>query len=160
MYIPLAPIILEPLDSSLMKTLLSKKTTSTVLKPVEWESTIRVSGTYLSGPSSRVYRDQVAEKMVVLLAEFFDLHGLNPAFPELVLPPTIMIKKWLKKHGGDCGGKVRHVLLGLVEHLDLQAKWVEEKRRGIAFTVDSLHTIQSVKGDDGPLHRWIARKQS
>jgi nucleolar complex protein 2 len=160
-YIPLAPTILGPLDSSLLKATLSKKAAANVLKPVEFETTLRVSSTYLSGPSSRVYRDQVADKLVCLLGEFFNLHALNPAFPELALPTLTMIKRWLKRHGGDCGAKVRHALLGFVEHVELQSKWVEDKRCGMEFSPGNCHDIQVVKvGDDGPLRKWIQRKEA
>lgn len=158
-YIPLAPILLEPLDSSLMKTSHSKKS-ETVLKPIEFEVTLRVSSTYLSGPSSKVYRDQVGQKIVSLLTQFFDLHGLNPAFPELAFPPVIMMKKWLKKHGKETGPKVRHGLSGLLEKLDEQAKWVEEKRKGMEFSPENLKNVQVIQeSEDGPLRKWI-KKQS
>jgi nucleolar complex protein 2 len=121
-YIPLAPTLLEPLDSSLMKTHSShSKKSDSILKPIEFEITLRVSTTYLSGPLAKAYRDQVAVKIVQLLTQFFDLYAGNPAFPELALPPVTVIKKWLKKNGGDCGPKVRHGLSGLIEILDEQA---------------------------------------
>jgi nucleolar complex protein 2 len=157
-YIPLAPILLEILDSSLMKTSHSKKS-DTVLKPIEFEVTLRASSSYLSGPTSRVYRDQVAGKMVQLLSQFFEIHALNPAFPELVLPPVIVIKKWLKKYAGDSGPKVRHSLSNLVEKLDEQAKWVEEKRKGMGFSPENLGNIQVVKeSEEAPLRKWLKKQ--
>ena len=157
-YIPLAPTLLETFDSSLIKASHSKKS-GTVLKPVEFEVTLRVSSTYLSGPSSRVYRDQVVKQTIHLLAQFFDLHALNPAFPELALPPVIVIKKWLKKHGGETGPKVRHGLSVLVEKLDEQAKWIEEKRKGMEFSPENLQNIQVIKAlEDGPLRKWIKKQ--
>jgi nucleolar complex protein 2 len=159
-YIPLAPTLLEPLDSALMKAAHSKKA-DTVLKPVELEFTLRVSSAYLSGPSSRVYRDQVATKIASLLAEFFELHASNPAFPELVLPAATVIKKWLRKHGSDCGGKVRHALKGLVEKLDEQAKLVEEKRRGMEFNPQELHNVQVLnEKEEGALQKWVQKQKT
>lgn len=155
-YIPLTPILLEPLDSSLMRTLSAKKS-DTVLKPVELEVTLRVSASYLTGPSSRVYRDQVATKLVQLLAQFFNSHALSPAFPELLLPPVMVIKRWLKKYGGVCGAKVRMGLSGLVEKLDEHAKWVIEKRQGLEFSPESLQNIQIIDTEEGPLQKWIKK---
>ena len=130
-----------------------------MLKPIEFETNLRVSSTYLSGPSSKVYRDQVVSKMVQLLAQFLDLHALSPAFPELVLPIVTVIKKWLKKYGGDVGGKVRHGLSNLVEKMDEQTKWVEEKRKGMEFSPENLQKGQVIEGnEEGPLTKWINKK--
>jgi nucleolar complex protein 2 len=159
-YIPLAPTLLEPLDSALMKASHSKKA-DTVLKPVEFEFTLRVSSAYLSGPSSRVYRDQVASKLASLLAQFFELHASNPAFPELVLPAGTIIKKWLRKHGPDCGGKIRHALKGLVEKLEEQSKLVEEKRRGMEFKPQDLHNVQVLNDkEEGALQKWVQKQKT
>jgi len=161
-YIPLAPLLLEPLDSSLMKTSPSKKSES-VLKPIEFETVLRVSSNYLSGPSSKVYRDQIGEKLCNLLAQYFELHALNLAFPELVFPVLIAIKKWLKRHGGECGGKVRHLLQNLVEKLDEQAKWVEERRRGLPFEPEKLSSGQKVTVENEmttPLSKWIQKQKA
>jgi nucleolar complex protein 2 len=158
-YIPLAPTLLEPLDAAVMKSS-SKKKVDTVMKPVELEFTLKVSSSYLSGPSARVYRDQVASKLVSLLAQFFDLHAQSPAFPELTVPPIVWIKKWVKKNGEVCGPKVRHALSGLVGKLEEHAKWVEEKRKGMVFEPENLRNIQvGSETEEGPLRKWI-KKQS
>lgn len=161
-YIPLAPTLLEPLDSALMKaSSSSKKSDKTVLKPVEFETTLRVSSTYLSGPSSKIYRDQIGSKIVQLLSQFFELYVLNPAFPELVLPAITIIKKWLKKYGGGCGPKVRHALGNFLEKVDEQTKWVEEKRKGLEFCSESLQDIQVVKGsEETPFVKWIKKQNT
>ena len=158
-YIPVAPTLLEPLDAAVMKSS-SKKKVDTVMKPVELEFTLKVSSTYLSGPSARVYRDQVANKLVSLLAQFFDLHAQSPAFPELTVPPIVWIKKWVKKNGEECGPKVRHALSGLVGKLEEHAKWVEEKRKGMVFEPENLRHIQvGSETEEGPFRKWI-KKQS
>ena len=161
-YIPLAPTLLDTLDSAIMKTpSSSKKSSETVLKPIEFQVTLRVPNTYLSGPSGRVYRDQIAAHVVSLLYQFFDLYSLNPAFPELALPPVTIVKKWLKKHGGETSGKVRHALQGLVEKLDEQARWVEERRAGMEFSPENLvRNVPVSGGDEGPLRKAKAKFQS
>jgi nucleolar complex protein 2 len=160
-YIPLAPTLLEILDASIMKVSSKGKKDSAVLKPVDLDITLRVSASYLTGLTSRVYRDQVALKMVDLLAQFFDLHGNSPAFPELVLTPTIILKKWIKKYGGECGGKVRRALADLVERLDAQAKWVEERRKGMEFDPDKLRDFQVVsEKEEGPLRKWVQKQKT
>jgi nucleolar complex protein 2 len=153
---------MEILDSSIMKvSSSSKKKDSSMLKPVDLEITLRVSASYLTGPSSRIYRDQIALKMVDLLSQFFDLHGNSPAFPELVLTPTLILKKWIKKYGGECGGKVRHALAELVEKLDAQAKWVEQKRQGMEFDPEKLQDLQVVsEKEEGPLRKWVLKQKA
>jgi nucleolar complex protein 2 len=160
-YVPLAPTLLEPLDSALMKTRAAKKSVEkNVLKALELNVTLRVPTAYLSGPSSRVYRDQIAAHLTSLLYQFFDLYALNPAFPELVLPPVWNLKKWLKKHGGETSAKVRHGLQTLVEKLDEQAKWVEEQRQGMAFSAENLVGNLPVSGGyEGPLRKAVKARR-
>jgi nucleolar complex protein 2 len=157
-YVPIIPSLLEPLESALMKSRVSKNANS-VLKPLDLEYVLRASSSYLSGPSSRVYKDQVATKLAELLMRFFEVFSLSLAFPELVMPTTVVIKRWIKVHGGDCGGKVRHALLGAVERLNEHAQWVEIKRRGLEFkpATGDLSNLQLDKeiADEGPLKKWI-----
>ena len=160
-YIPLAPTLLDTLDSAIMKTpSSSKKSSQTVLKPIEFQVSLRVPNTYLSGPSARVYRDQISAQVVSLLYQFFDLYALNPAFPELVLPPVTIVKKWLKKHGGETSGKTRHALQALVEKLEEQARWVDERRAGMEFSPENLvRNVPVSGGDEGPLKKAKAKFQ-
>jgi len=164
-YIPLAPSLLEPLESALLKSTFSKKASSSaggdkILKPIEFEYTLRVSSSYLSGPSGKLYRDQVGLKLVELLGQFFDLYTLSPAFPELIVPCVVVMKKWLKRYGGECGPKVRHGLNGLVERLEEQGKWVEDGRKGLTFDPEKLAEMQIERNvDDAPLRKWVKRHQ-
>ena len=138
---------------------LSKKKSDSVLKPLELEFILKVSSSYLSGPSARVYRDQVALKLVFLLTQFFDLYAQSPAFPELILPPVVWIKKWVKKNGEEGGPKLRHAFIGLVGRLEEHAKWVEEKRKGMIFEPENLRNIHvGFDAEEGPFRKWIKKQ--
>lgn len=158
-YVPLAPILLEPLNLSLLKTSPSKKSHS-ASDPVDLETSLRIPSIYLSDRPSRAYRDQVLKKLVQLLAQFFGLHASKPAFPELALPHVTVIKQWLKEHGAGYGANVRQTLSDLCAEIEEQAKWVEELRQGMEFSSENPGKADElIEGvESGPLHRWIEKE--
>ncbi|KAL2180147.1 Noc2p family-domain-containing protein [Thermothelomyces heterothallicus CBS 202.75] len=129
-YIPLASALLEVLNSAEMK----KPAKSSTLKPLDFSVAYKAPKSYLR---TRVYQDGVAEQLVELLAEFFVLWSRSIAFPEFSLPVVISIKRWLKegrKPGrGNKNGKMASGLVLLVQKLEANARFVEEKRARVDF---------------------------
>ena len=89
-YIPLAPPLLSMLQSFEMSSPPSKAST---LPPLNFSTVLRAPKPYLR---TRTYQDGMAGQIQLLLAEFFTFWAKNIAFPELVVPPTVMLKRWLK----------------------------------------------------------------
>ncbi|KAL2168811.1 hypothetical protein VTG60DRAFT_6850 [Thermothelomyces hinnuleus] len=129
-YIPLASALLEVLNSAEMK----KPPKSSTLKPLDFSVAYKAPKSYLR---TRVYQDGVAEQVVELLAEFFALWSRSIAFPEFSLPVVISIKRWLKegrKPGkGNKNGKMASSLVLLVQKLEANARFIEEKRARVDF---------------------------
>ncbi|KAL2155043.1 hypothetical protein VTH82DRAFT_3719 [Thermothelomyces myriococcoides] len=134
-YIPLASALLEVLNSAEMK----KPAKSSTLKPLDFSVAYKAPKSYLR---TRVYQDGVAEQVVELLAEFFVLWSRSIAFPEFSLPVVINIKRWLKegrkpraggRKGGNRNGKVASSLVLLVQKLEANARFIEEKRARVDF---------------------------
>ncbi|KAG8533912.1 uncharacterized protein KY384_001653 [Bacidia gigantensis] len=88
-YIPMAPSLLEVLQSPE----LSKPPHPSTLAPLDFTTTIRAPKSYLR---TRTYQDGVGQQCMELLAEFFGCWAKSIAFPELIIPPTVMLKRWLK----------------------------------------------------------------
>jgi nucleolar complex protein 2 len=156
-YINLAPVILEPLESEFMKASY-KKDKKQQGDEVNFDTTLRVSGVYLSGPSARGYRDQVVRKMVKALARFFDLQSPNPAFQELAMPSVTAIKAWVEKHGSGCGGKARKALNGVVEVLEEHAKWVKERKVPMDVSTENQSGQDINEEERGPLPDWLHKQ--
>lgn len=165
-YIPLAPSLLEVLTS----TELSKPPKPSTLKPLDFDTTLRAPNSYLR---TRVYQDGLGIQISELLVEFFSCWSKHIAFPELVIPPTVVLKRWLKSANGSSSpsippastkkplekgnknSKLNSSIALLVTKLDLNARWVEEKRKNINFAPGNREEVDSflndVKVEDTPL---------
>ena len=129
-YIPLAPLLLEVLNSAEMK----RSPKPSTLKSLDFSTSIRAPKSYLR---TRVYQDGVGEQIVELFAEFFVLWAKSIAFPELSLPVIVMAKRWLKevsdKNSGNKNGKVNSSLVLVVQKLEANSRWIEERRAKVEF---------------------------
>lgn len=143
-YIPLASTLLEVLNSAELR----KPPKSSTLRPLEFATTIRAPKSYLR---TRVYQDGVGEQVAELLAEFFVLWTKHIAFPELSVPVVVMCKRWLKqvssRAGGNKNSKVNQMLLLLVQKVEANARWVEERRAGVTFAPRNRAEVESFLKD-------------
>ncbi|KAF8860097.1 Noc2-domain-containing protein [Acephala macrosclerotiorum] len=129
-YIPLAAALLEVLNSAEMK----KPPKPSTLKSLDFASNYKAQKSYLR---TRVYQDGVGEQVAELLSEFFVLWSISIAFPELALPVIVMLKRWLKdannKTSGNKNNKINSALFLLVQKLEANSKWIEERRAKVDF---------------------------
>ncbi|KAF3228923.1 Nucleolar Complex 2 protein [Orbilia oligospora] len=151
-YIPLASIILEILTSNEMK----KAPKASTLKPLDFATIIRVPKSYLR---TRVLQDGVGDQVVEVLSEFFVLWATSVAFPELIVPPVMIVRKYLKKASapgtGNKNVRFNNALAGLVTRLENNAKWIEEKRRDVNFGPGRMDEVmgfsKSLEWEKSPL---------
>ena len=129
-YIPLSSSLLEVLQSTEMK----KPPKPSTLRPLDFTHNYRAPTAYLR---TRVYQDGVAEQVVELFSEFFLLWAKSIAFPELQLPVVVMLKRWLRsmnsKTSGNKNTKINQSVLLLVQKLESNARWIEERRNKVTF---------------------------
>ncbi|EQL02295.1 putative protein family UPF0120 [Ophiocordyceps sinensis CO18] len=129
-YIPLASPLLEVLSSAEMK----KPPKAGTLKAFDFLVAYKAPKAYLR---TRVYQDGVGEQVVELLGEYMLLWGTSIAFPELALPVVIQLKRWLKqarsRSKGNKNAKIASQLAVLVQKLEANAKFVEERRAKVDF---------------------------
>ncbi|KAK3624610.1 Nucleolar Complex 2 protein [Elasticomyces elasticus] len=145
-YIPLAPALYEVLNSAEMR----KAPKAATVKPLDFGTAIRAPKAYLR---TRIYQDGVGEQVVELLGEFFVLWTKNIAFPELALPVIIMLKRWLKEVNNRAQGKgnknqkVNTSVQLLVQKLEANGKWVEEKRAKVEFAPNDRRGVDGFLKD-------------
>jgi len=156
-YVPLAPALWEVLGSAEMK----RPAKPSTLRPLDFATSIRAAKSYLR---TRVYQDGVGEQVVELLAEFFVLWAKNVAFPELALPVVVMLKRWLKdvggsrskgkgknqsvgSNGGNKNGKVNSLVALLVQKLEANARWIEERRAKVDFAPNDRAGVEGFLKD-------------
>ncbi|KAK7962632.1 ribosome assembly protein [Apiospora aurea] len=129
-YIPLASALIEVLNSAEMR----KTPKAATLKPFDFHVAYKAPKSHLG---TRVYQDGVGDQIVELFSEYFVLWATNIAFPEFALPVIITLKRWLKqsrkKTGGNSNGKLRSGLILLVQKLEANSKFIEQRRVKVDF---------------------------
>jgi nucleolar complex protein 2 len=120
-YIPLAPLLVEVLQSPEVRTQPKPST----LRPLDFTTTLRVPKQYIH---TKIYQDGIIEEVSELLAEFFGVWAKNVAFPELIIPPMVLIKRWMKDI------KRKSSLLLLIQKLELNSEFISKHRRKLEFS--------------------------
>jgi nucleolar complex protein 2 len=139
-YIPLSASLLEVLTSAEMR----KHPKSSTLKPLDFNTAIRAPKSYLR---SRTYQDGVGEQVAELLSEFFVLWSKHIAFPELSVPVIVSLKRWLKqvsaRSGGNKNAKINQMILLLVQKVETNARWIEERRLNVTYAPRNRSGVES-----------------
>lgn len=156
-YIPLAPALIEVLNTAEMKKMPKPST----LKSLDFNTNIRATKAFLR---TRVYQDGVGEQVAELLSEFFVLWSKNIAFPELALPVTVVLKRWVKtmtkKSSGNRNAKINSLLALLVQKLEANSKWIEERRAKVDYAPNDRAGVESflkdVEWEQTPLGAYVA----
>ncbi|KAL8779692.1 MAG: hypothetical protein Q9213_006817 [Squamulea squamosa] len=170
-YIPLAPSLLEVLQSTEM----TKPPKPSTLKSLDFTIALRVAKPYLG---TRIYQDGLGEQLVELMAEFFGIWAKHIAFPELMLPPVVHLKRWLKtvssstkskmsngiksasdKAKGNKNSRLTSSVTLLVQKLESNSRWLEEKRRHVEFGPSNREGVEGFLRDvptgDTPLGAFV-----
>jgi nucleolar complex protein 2 len=175
-YIPLTPSLLDVLNSSE----LSKPPKPSTLKPLDFNTALRAPKAYLR---TRVYQDGLASELSFLLVEFFACWSKHIAFPELAMPPMAMMKRWLKsatsttsklsrstslnptgapsmiKGKGPRNSKLTGQIVLVLQKMELNARWIEERRSQITFTPSQREEVDAflrdVPVEDTPLGAFL-----
>ncbi|KAI4278026.1 MAG: hypothetical protein L6R38_005330 [Xanthoria sp. 2 TBL-2021] len=170
-YIPLASSLLEVFQSAEM----TKPPKPSTLKSLDFTTALRVPKPYLG---TRAYQDGLGEQLVELVAEFFGIWAKHIAFPELMLPPVVHLKRWLKtvssstksrmsnglktapdKGKGNKNSRLTSSVTLLVQKLESNARWIEEKRRYVDFGPSNREGVEGFLRDtsieDTPLGAFV-----
>ncbi|GAB7344196.1 hypothetical protein MBLNU457_2087t1 [Dothideomycetes sp. NU457] len=144
-YIPLGAAIYEVLNSSELR----KAPKNSTLKPLDFATSVRAPKSYLR---TRVYQDGVGEQVVELLSEYFMLWTKSIAFPELSLPVIVLLKRWLKDVGPrskapNQNSKLSGQVSLLVQKLDANCKWIEERRAKVEFAPNERAGVEGFLKD-------------
>lgn len=142
-YIPLASALLEVLNSAEMK----KPPKATTLKQLDFNVQYKAPKSYLR---TRVYQDGVGDQVIELFCEYFAIWSTSIAFPEFALPVVIMLKRWSKearghkkaKGAGNKNTKLASQVALLVQKLEANAKFIEEKRAKVEFAPKNRDQVE------------------
>ncbi len=95
--------------------------------------------------------------MVYLLGDFHAQLSRNIAFPEMTIPVTTTLRRYLKKGKGS--GKVNAQIKTLVEKIETTKAWVEKKRVNVGFAPNDrnevLTFLDGTAVTDTPIGGWM-----
>lgn len=148
-FIPLFPLLSEVLTSASF----NKRPRNITLAAVDFENSIKVSQSYLG---SRIYQEGVSEQFIDVASEFFVLYCKNIAFPELVTPAVIYLRRYRKTGGNP---KFDKMLSTLIAKLNANAKFIEEKRSNVEYGPSNRQEVskflQDLDWDKTPLGAYV-----
>ena len=150
-YIPLAPHLLPIFTAALAHT----KSKASTLRPLDFETTLRVPQQYLN---THVCAESIVHEAAFLTAEWLSVrvvHG-NIAFPELVVPIVASLRRSLKvAHNRP---KVSSAVKTLVERIEESARWTSQQRTGVSFAPGNTAAVglweADLELDDAPLIKY------
>ncbi|EAU87524.1 hypothetical protein CC1G_11196 [Coprinopsis cinerea okayama7 len=157
-YVPLSTYLIPILTSTLSP---SSRPKSSSLKQLDFETTIRVPQQYVR---TRVYSEGLVEEASFLLAEWLASKPVlgSIAFPEVVVPIVVALKKSLKSGAKVLGGgKEAGVVKTLLERVDDSAKWIEGRRKNVNFAPGQLGEVREWEEnlrsqlDSAPLAKYL-----
>ncbi|CAK9437255.1 uncharacterized protein LODBEIA_P16330 [Lodderomyces beijingensis] len=136
-YIPLFPLLLETLSS----TAITKSPKASNLQAFDFEHNIKVNQAYLG---TRVYQEGLAEQFLELTAEFFGLYAKSIAFPELVTPAILALRRFTKKSKNV---KFNKSIGQLIEKLNANAQLITSKRSNVEYGPSNKQEVKTFLND-------------
>ena len=124
-YVPVAPYLLEVLASAVVS---GKQPRESSQKRVDLAFHVKVGNAYLK---SRAFQDVTCEAAVELLTAHFASLARSIAFPELVIPTVVQLRRLAKS--------VKNVHLAkqaqtLLQKIELNRQWVERHRANVDYS--------------------------
>jgi len=149
-YLNLSPLLLPIITAS---TSPSSRPKPSTLRPLDLPLHIRAPAQYLK---TRVYAESTCEEAVFLLGTWCESVQGSVAFPEMMLPLIVVLKKCLKK---SVGGKPTGFVKTLVERIEEGTKWVGAKRESVTFAPGMRDDVdrweRNVKVEESPVGKWM-----
>ncbi|KAF7320891.1 Noc2-domain-containing protein [Mycena chlorophos] len=161
-YVPLAPYLVPILVSTLSTSGRSKAST---LRPLDLEVQIRAPAQYAK---TRIYADGLVEEASFLLADWLassPVHG-SVAFPEIVVPVTVALRKAIKAAAAAGKGKSSTTkdagaIKSVLERVEESARWVEQRRRNVEMGPNKMDGVREwerglvAQLDESPLGKYL-----
>lgn len=152
-YVPLAPLIIEVLESAEFQ----RRGKGATLKPLDLDTTFRAPAAYVR---TRIYADQLADEFAYVLLEFLATQARHIAFPELVIPITVQLRRALKT--SPCV-RLNEAVRPLLDKIRMNATWIEQRRSQVEFAPSDHTQVDAFlqnEASDAPLEQALrlARK--
>eukprot|EP00163_Fabomonas_tropica_P027458 TRINITY_DN5292_c0_g1_i3.p1 TRINITY_DN5292_c0_g1~~TRINITY_DN5292_c0_g1_i3.p1 ORF type:complete len:823 (-),score=265.12 TRINITY_DN5292_c0_g1_i3:127-2595(-) len=138
-YVPLAPLILEVLDSAELK----KKPKPSTAKPLILHLALKASDSVISTPS---YHANIVKESLSILLDHFAIYAYSITFPELTLPTVVLLKSKLKDIKAP---KLKKEISLFIERLKRNENFILTKRSGVDFAPKDLKQVRMFEQQGG-----------
>lgn len=151
-FIPLLPIILEPLGIvNFDKKLGFSK------KPIDFTCCLKLSKSQLQESG---FKDGTIDQVCELLLEYFKMYSHNIGFPELALPSVVQLKAFTKK----CKvAKYCQLIKQVVDKVSENSSFITEKRKSVSFKLTDDKQIEqweaNILSQGTPLTKYLKPKE-
>lgn len=121
---------------------------------------IRAPAQYLK---TRSYAESTSEEALFLLGSWAECTQGSVAFPEIVFPAVLALKKALKKSHGSgkngVNGKTVVAVKTLIERIDEGTRWVTSQRDNLVFAPSNQDQVErwerNVRVDESPVGKYM-----
>lgn len=148
-FIPIFPLISEILTS----TAFTKPGKPSSLQAIDFEFHIKVTLQYLG---TKVYQDGLSEQFIELTSEYFALYSKNIAFPELVTPAILSLRRFMKKSKNV---RFNKQLQQLVEKLNANSTYILTHRSNVEYgpanKSEAANFLKDEKWESTPLGQYV-----
>lgn len=159
-YLSLAPFLIPIIASSLSPASSSSKSKASTLRPLDVTLHIRAPAQYLK---TRSYAESTAEEALFILGSWAECVQGSVAFPEVVFPAILALKKALKKSHGSgknsANGKIVTLVKTLVERIEEGVRWVTTRRDNVVFAPANQNEVErwerDVKVEETPVGKYM-----
>lgn len=151
-FIPLLPIILEPLVLvNFDKKLGFSK------KPIDFTCCLKLSKSQLQESG---FKDATIDQVCELLLEYFRMYSPNIGFPELALPSVVQLKAFTKK----CKvAKYCQLIKQVIDKVSENSSFITEKRKSVSCKLTDDEQIaqweDSILSQGTPLIKYLKPKE-
>ncbi|KXN73009.1 Noc2-domain-containing protein, partial [Conidiobolus coronatus NRRL 28638] len=135
-YIPVAPYLIEILESSEFQ----KKPKPSTEKPLNFDVVIKAPKNHLR---TKPYQDELSRLVNECFLAYFSCLSTSIAFPEVVLPTTLYLKRFAKKTAPNTPRFVQVLLTKIKETSDM----VNQKRDNVKFNPGNLNSLKTFMRD-------------
>lgn len=121
---------------------------------------IRAPSQYLN---TRVYAESVCEEALFLFGSWVECVQGSIAFPEIIFPSTIGLRKSLKKPSNsrkhNPNSKIVAMVKPLLERIEEGVKWVSSRRDNVVFAPANQSAVEKwergLKIEDSPIGKYM-----
>lgn len=131
-FIPVLPILLRAFSNIIENKAVNKK--RHLEKLPKWEFVLMLSQSEIG--SNEALKD-MARECALSIAQYLSVHAHNIAFPELVVPAVVMLKRCERQKEPVCQGLVKQLLARMKDH----SEYIDNRRQDVNFQLKERRKV-------------------